>query len=56
VLVIKVDPNSSGRQLLDNATEIIEVARVSRLSQTRVTEVQSSDRSFGIRPERLRFS
>jgi hypothetical protein len=26
VLVIKVDPNSFGRQLLDNATEIIEVA------------------------------
>jgi hypothetical protein len=40
VLVIQVDANSFGRQLLDNATEIIEVASVNRLSQTRVIKVR----------------
>ena len=39
VLVIKIEPNSSGRQVLDTATDIIEVASVSRLSQTRVYEI-----------------
>ena len=45
LLVIHVEANLFGRQVLDNATEIIEVASAIRLSQTSVAEKVPTSRA-----------